>query len=86
VKMDTGGTNYERTVLYVRNSGQGVVVKGITTADSLHNIGGRLNASSQADVGLINNRTFLVAFADQLINAEASHASLVSAGSNGIST
>ena len=41
VKMDTGGTSYERVVLYVQNSGQGVVVKGLTTADSEHNIGAR---------------------------------------------
>jgi exosortase/archaeosortase family protein len=86
VKMDAGGTNYERTVLYVRNSGQGVVVKGLTTGDSIHNIGGRLNPSSEADLALINNRTFLVAFADQLINAQASHSAVISAGSNGIST
>ena len=33
VKMDTGGTSYERVVLYVQNSGQGVVVRGLTTAD-----------------------------------------------------
>ena len=32
VKMDTGGTSYERVVLYVKNSGQGVLVKGLTTA------------------------------------------------------
>ena len=31
VKMDTGGTNFERVVLYVQNSGQGVVVRGLTT-------------------------------------------------------
>lgn len=86
VKMDTGGTNYERIVLYVRNAGQGVVVKGITTASDVHNIGGRLNRSTEADVALINNRTFLVAFADQLINAQASHSAVVSAGSNGITT
>jgi exosortase len=86
VKMDTGGTDYERVVLYVRNSGQGVVVKGVSTAASLHNLGGHLNPSSEADVGLINNRSFLVTFADQLINAQASHSAAVNAGSNGITT
>jgi exosortase/archaeosortase family protein len=85
VKMDTGSTSYERVVLYVQNSGQGVVVRGLTTADSLHNIGGALNASNAADHALINNRTFLVAFADQLINAQSSRATSINAGSNGIS-
>ena len=28
VKMDAGGTSFERVVLYVRNSGQGVLVQG----------------------------------------------------------
>ena len=72
VKMDTGGTSFERVVLYVQNSGQGVVVKGLTTAYSVHNIGGSLNASNEADRALINNRTFLVAFADQLLYAQSS--------------
>ena len=85
VKMDTGSTSYERVVLYVQNSGQGVVVRGLTTGDSLHNIGGSLNPSSEADRALINNRTFLVAFADQLIYAQSSRAAIVNAGSNGIS-
>ncbi len=86
VKMDTGGTSFERVVLYVQNSGQGVVVTGVTTADSVHNIGGSLNPSSEADRALINNRTFLVAFADQLIYAQSSRSAVVNAGSNGIST
>ena len=84
VKMDTGSTSYERVVLYVQNSGQGVLVRGLTTGDSLHSIGGSLNASNAADHALINNRTFLVAFADQLINAQASRSAAVNAGSNGI--
>jgi exosortase/archaeosortase family protein len=86
VKMDTGSTSFERIVLYVQNSGQGVVVKGLTTGDSLHNIGGTLNPANEADHALINNRTFLVAFADRLIYAQASRAAIVNAGSNGIST
>jgi exosortase/archaeosortase family protein len=65
------GTNYERVVLYVRNAGQGAVVKGLTTADSLHNIGGTLDPSNGADRALINNRTFLVAFAKQLITTQS---------------
>ena len=85
VTMDTGGTSFERVVLYVQNSGQGVVVRGLTTRSSLHNIGGSLNPSSEVDRALINNRTFLVAFADQLIYAQSSRATIVNAGSNGIS-
>ena len=85
VKMDTGGTSFERVVLYVKNSGQGVVVRGLTTTASLHNIGGTLDASNEADHALLNNRTFLVAFADKLLYAQAAHAALLNAGSNGIS-
>ena len=85
VKMDTGGTSFERVVLYVQNSGHGVVVKGVTTAASVHSDGGSLDPSNEADRALINNRTFLVAFADQLIYAQSSHAAAVNAGS-GIST
>jgi exosortase/archaeosortase family protein len=86
VKMDTGSTSFERVVLYVQNSGQGVVVRGLTTGATLHNIGGSLNPSNEADRALINNRTFLVAFADQLIYAQSSRSTLVNAGSNGVTT
>jgi exosortase/archaeosortase family protein len=86
VKMVTGSTSYERIVLYVRNSGQGVLVKGLTTRASLTDLGGSLNPSNEADRALINNRTFLVAFADQLIYAQSSRATVANAGSNGIST
>ena len=88
VKMDDGSTSYERIVLYVQNSGQGVLVKGLTTGDSLRNIGGSLNASNEADRALINNRTFLVAFADQLLYAQASRSTTANAnaGSNGVVT
>ncbi len=85
VKMDTGSTSFERVVLYVQNSGQGVAVKGVTTAASVHSIGGSLNPSNQADRALINNRTFLVAFADQLISAQSVRSAQVNAG-NGITT
>jgi exosortase/archaeosortase family protein len=86
VKMDNGAVSFERVVLYVQNSGQGVVVKGLTTAASLHNIGGALNPSNEADRALINNRTFLIAFADQLIYAQSSHSAVLNAGSNGVTT
>ena len=86
VKMDTGSTSFERTVLYVQNSGPGVLVKGVTTAASVHNLGGSLSPSNEADRALINNRTFLVAFADQLIYAQSARSAVVNAGSNGIST
>ena len=86
VKMDTGPTNYERTVLYVKNSGQGVLIRGLTAPASLQNLGGGLSPSNEADRALLNNRTFLVAFADNLIQAQSHRAALVNAGSNGIST
>ena len=71
VKMATGQTSYERTVLYVQNNGKGAVVHGLNTADALHNLGGTLNPRNSADVPLINNRTFLVAFAKQLIDTQS---------------
>ena len=71
VKMTGGGTNYERIVLYVQNSGNGAVVNGLTTGDNIHNIGGTLKPGNSADRALINNRTFLVAFAKKLIDTQA---------------
>jgi exosortase/archaeosortase family protein len=91
VKMTSGGTNYERVVLYVQNSGQGAVVKGLATADSIHNVGGSLNRSNAADQALINNRTFLVAFAKEFIDSQAYQAAhedpvLVNGSANAISS
>ncbi len=91
VKMTGGGTNYERIVLYVQNSGQGAVVNGLTTGDNIHNIGGTLNPANHADRALINNRTFLVAFAKKLIETQgylADHANpaLTNGGVNAISS
>ena len=42
-RQDGNRNHYERVVLYVQNSGQGAVVKGLTTADSFRNLGGNLN-------------------------------------------
>ena len=86
VKMAAGGTSYERVVLYVQNRGQGVLVKGLTNGNAGQNIGGTLTAADEADRPLINNRTFLVAFAKELINAQSKRSTIVEAGSNGIST
>ncbi len=71
VRMTSGGTSYERVVLYVQNSGQGAVVHGLTTADSIRNVGGSLNPANRADHALLNNRTFLVAFAKKLIDTQS---------------
>jgi exosortase/archaeosortase family protein len=70
VKMPTG-TNYERVVLYVQNQGNGAVVAGLTNGSAIHNLGGSLNTNSRAGLALVNNRTFLVAFADQLIKRQS---------------
>jgi exosortase/archaeosortase family protein len=89
VKMPTGATNYERVVLYVQNAGQGAVVRGLTTGDSIHNLGGSLNPANHADRALLNNRTFLVAFAKTLIDTQAyhsTHTKLASTSSNAISS
>ncbi|MGO9027628.1 MAG: exosortase/archaeosortase family protein [Acidimicrobiales bacterium] len=69
VKMATG-TNYERTVLYVQNTGDGAQVTGLTTS-GIKNLAGSLDPSQAGQRALINNRTFLVAFARQLIKTQA---------------
>jgi len=66
----TAGTNYERVVLYVQNSGNGAQVPGLTTGKSVQNLAGSLDPANRADRALIDNRTFLVAFAKQLIDAQ----------------
>jgi hypothetical protein len=69
VKMGTG-TNYERTVLYVQNTGDGAQVEGLTTP-GIKNLAGSLDPANRGQLALINNRTFLVAFARQLIKTQA---------------
>ena len=68
VKMGTG-TNYERTVLYVQNTGDGAQVTGLTSPGS-RTWPGRSTRRRPASA-LINNRTFLVAFARELIKTQA---------------
>ena len=70
-----GGTSYQRVVLYVQNAGRGAVVRGLTAGDSIHNLAGTLNPTDRTDRALINNRTFLVAFAKALIDAESARVS-----------
>jgi exosortase/archaeosortase family protein len=72
VKMGQS-TNYERVVLYVQNTGDGTIVPGLTSA-GIRNLSGSLTSTSQGEDALINNRTFLVAFARELIEAQAHHA------------
>jgi exosortase/archaeosortase family protein len=67
------GTSYERVVLYVQNVGQGAIVPGLTRPAGIRNLSGSLSSSDPAQVALTNNRTFLVAFAHQLIEAQAAH-------------
>ncbi len=72
VKAPEGsGTNYERVVLYVQNSGRGAVVPGLTDGSAIHNLAGTLNPADRTDQALINNRAFLVAFAKRLIAAQS---------------
>lgn len=79
-------TTYERVVLYVQNAGRGAVVKGLDAGSSVHNLAGTLNPSEGSGRALINNRTFLVAFAKQLIDKESAQASRDASGTKGIST
>ena len=65
VKMDDGSTSTSGRALRPEfgsgRAGEGTHHGGGSSA----NLGGSLNPSSEADRALINNRTFLVAFADQ---------------------
>jgi hypothetical protein len=77
----TTGTNYERVVLYVRNSGLGAVVAGLTRPSGVTNLSGSLDSGGTQGQALTNNRTFLVAFGRELIEAQAGaihHARLAS--------
>jgi exosortase/archaeosortase family protein len=63
-----GATSYERVVLYVRNSGRGVVVPATAKLSGITNVAGSLGP---ADAPLLRNRGFLLAFGRELIQAEA---------------
>ncbi|HEX7444140.1 MAG TPA: exosortase/archaeosortase family protein, partial [Acidimicrobiales bacterium] len=72
VRMGTS-TNFERVVLYVQNSGAGALVPGLTSPQGIKNLSGSLDPTTRGGVALVNNRTFLVAYARALIDAQASH-------------
>jgi exosortase/archaeosortase family protein len=74
VKMGTA-TNYERTVLYVQNSNGGAQLTNAKTGRAIHNVAGSLDPQDLADRTLINNRTFLVAYAEKLIDAQSAESS-----------
>jgi len=67
VKMGST-TTYERVVLYVQNNGTGVSIPKLVNQAGIENVAGSLGGS---DLPLIRNRTFLVAFAQQMITAQA---------------
>jgi exosortase/archaeosortase family protein len=71
VKMGSG-TSYERVVLYVQNVGNGAIVPGLTQPSGIRNLSGSLTSATLHARALSNNRTFLVAFASELIDAQAS--------------
>jgi hypothetical protein len=70
VKYGTA-TEYERVVLYVQNSGKGVVVPATTKTDAVTNIAGSLNSADPSQERLMRNRAFLVLFARQVIQQQA---------------
>jgi exosortase/archaeosortase family protein len=67
-----GATNYERVVLYVQNTGHGVITPATAKLSGITNVAGTLGPQ---DGQLIQNRQFLVAFARELIQAEAKQSS-----------
>jgi hypothetical protein len=64
-------TYYERVVLYVQNTGKGVRVRATDTSSDISNLAGSLDSSSPGGEQLIENRAFLVAFAREMIVAQA---------------
>jgi exosortase/archaeosortase family protein len=77
-------TVYERTVLYVQNT-HGVVTKATSPDQTdIRNLAGTLNPDDKADLVLLQNRAFLVAFAKQFIQSQAYH-SVVSTPINSVS-
>lgn len=71
---ESSSTHYERVVLYVQNAGAGAIVRGLTRPQGITNLSGSLDPTSPQGLTLSNNRTFLVAYAHALIEAQASHA------------
>jgi exosortase/archaeosortase family protein len=71
VKLGTQ-TTYERVVLYVQNDKHGVVVPATAKMSGITDVAGSLGPS---DESLIQNRAFLVAFARELITAQAGSSS-----------
>jgi len=73
VKGAGGSTRYERTVLFVQNSGAGVVPVSGADASGIPNVSGQLRTADPSDAALIRNQAFLVAFARQLVEVQAHH-------------
>ena len=59
------------TVLYVQNTGRGVRVQATETAADIRNLAGSLDSDIPGGRQLIENRAFLVAFAREMIVAQA---------------
>jgi exosortase/archaeosortase family protein len=76
VKSGTS-TIYERVVLYVQNTGRGVRTSATATAADIKNLAGSLDSTTASGKELIENRAFLVAFAREMIVAQAQHGAKV---------
>ncbi len=70
VKSGTS-TYYERVVLYVKNTGQGIRVQATNTQADIQNLAGSIDSNTPDGKQLIENRAFLVAFAREMILAQA---------------
>ncbi len=79
VKGAAGTTRYERTVLFVQNTGSGIVVSSTGNTSGIADVSDALRSSDPEGAALIRNRTFLVAFARQLIATEAKRSTAPSA-------
>jgi exosortase/archaeosortase family protein len=79
---EASSTSYERVVLYVQNTGRGVQVPATETAADIRNLAGSLNNDEPGGRQLIENRAFLVAFAREMIVAQAQHGDKVALASS----
>ncbi len=78
VPVKTGSTtSYERVVLYVKNSGKGIRVQATQTQADIRNLAGSIDSTTPDGKQLIENRAFLVAFAREMILAQAQHGARV---------
>jgi exosortase/archaeosortase family protein len=81
VKSGTS-TTYERVVLYIQNRNGSKLSIGGSSLRGVTNLAGSISGTSAVDRQLSENRTFLVAYARELIQDQAQHRTQANVGSS----